>query len=152
MIGDPSLRILVGTDGSSGADKALRWAAREADLRGALLHIVVGAWYSGIWSIYDPSPSVVLIESAKPILSRAVNDARAQWPDVPIRQEIVVNSPAMALIDASEGATMLVVGSRGRGGFVSLLLGSVSLHCVVHAPCPVVVVPTGRDDQPAEQP
>jgi nucleotide-binding universal stress UspA family protein len=119
----------------------------EAELRGALLHIVVGASYS-TWSIYAPIPAVELTESVTPILSRAVDDARAQWPDVLIRQDIVTEPPALALIEVSKGASLLVVGSRGHGGFAGLLLGSVSQQCIVHAHCPVVVVPSGRDERP----
>jgi nucleotide-binding universal stress UspA family protein len=120
----------------------------EAERRGAMLHIVAGAWYPTMWSVYAPVPAVELTESVTPILSRAVDEARAQWPDVLIRQDILVAPPATALIDASEEATLLVVGSRGRGGFAGLLLGSVSQHCIVHASCPVVVVPSGRDERP----
>lgn len=149
MTGDyPQPRIVVGVDGSPGGDKALRWAVAEAELRGAMLHIVVGAWYPSMWSIYGPIPAVELSDSATPILSRAVDDARAQWPEVLIRQDIVVEPPAKALIDASEKASVLVVGSRGRGGFAGLLLGSVSQQCIVHAACPVVVVPSGPDERP----
>jgi nucleotide-binding universal stress UspA family protein len=143
---DPSARIVVGVDGSPGGDKALRWAVAEAERRGAMLHIVVAAWYTPLWSITAPIPAVELTESATPILSRAVDEARAQWPDVLIRQDIVVEPPARALIEASEKASLLVVGSRGHGGFAGLLLGSVSQHCIVHASCPVVVVPA--DERP----
>jgi nucleotide-binding universal stress UspA family protein len=139
---------VVGVDGSAGGDKALRWAVAEAELRGAMLHIVVGAWYTQIWSVYAPIPAVELTESAAPILSQAVGVARAQWPDVLIREDIVVEPPAKALIEASKDASVLVVGSRGRGGFAGLLLGSVSQQCIVHAACPVVVVPSSRDERP----
>jgi nucleotide-binding universal stress UspA family protein len=139
---------VVGVDGSAGGDKALRWAVAEAELRGAMLHIVVGAWYTQIWSVYAPIPAVELTESAAPILSQAVGVARAQWPDVLIREDIVVEPPAKALIEASKDASVLVVGSRGRGGFAGLLLGSVSQQCIVHAACPVVVVPSSPDERP----
>lgn len=144
VAGDPSARIVVGVDGSPGGDKALRWAVAEAERRGAMLHIVVAAWYTPVWTISTPIPAVELTESATPILSRAVDEARALWPDVLIRQDIVVGPPAKALIDASDKASLLVVGSRGHGGFAGLLLGSVSQHCIVHASCPVVVVPAGE--------
>jgi nucleotide-binding universal stress UspA family protein len=120
----------------------------EAELRGAMLHIVVGAWHTPIWSAYAPIPAVELTESATPILSAAAGVARAQWPDVLLREDIVVEPPAKALIDASKEASVLVVGSRGRGGFAGLLLGSVSQQCIVHAACPVVVVPSGPDERP----
>jgi nucleotide-binding universal stress UspA family protein len=139
---------VVGVDGSAGGDQALRWAVAEAELRGAMLHIVVGAWYTPIWSAYTPFPADELTESATSILSEAVGVARAQWPDVLIREDIVVEPPAKALIDASKEASVLVVGSRGRGGFAGLLLGSVSQQCIVHAACPVVVVPSSRDERP----
>jgi nucleotide-binding universal stress UspA family protein len=113
-----------------------------------MLHIVVGAWYTPIWSTYAPIPADELTESASHIVSRAVDVARAQWPDILIREDVVVEPPAKALIEASKGASVLVVGSRGRGGFAGLLLGSVSQQCIVHAACPVVVVPSGRDERP----
>jgi nucleotide-binding universal stress UspA family protein len=139
---------VVGVDGSPGGDKALRWAVAEAELRGAMLHIVVGAWYTPIWSTNAPLPAVELTESATSILTEAVGVARAQWPNVVIREDILVEPPAKALIDASKDASVLVVGSRGRGGFAGLLLGSVSQQCIVHAACPVVVVPASQDERP----
>jgi nucleotide-binding universal stress UspA family protein len=149
MMPDPSARIVVGVDGSRGSDRALRWAVAEAERRGALLHIVVAAWYGGMWSIYAPLPATELADSATPILTKAVDEARALAPDVVIRQDIVVDPPAKALIDATSGASLLVVGSRGRGGFAGLLLGSVSQQCISHARCPVVVVPSGSEEKAA---
>lgn len=150
VTGDPWARVVVGVDGSSGGDQALRWAVYEAERRGALLHIVVAAWYQGMWSVYAPLPATELADSASPILSKAVATARDLWPEAVIRQDIVVEPPAKALIDASVEATLLVVGSRGHGGFGGLLLGSVSQHCIVHAHCPVVVVPSGREEPEAQ--
>jgi nucleotide-binding universal stress UspA family protein len=146
--------IVVGVDGSSESRNALRWAVAEAQRRRAAVR-VVHAW----WAVpeLEPGTSVsddadwdVLRNTEAPrCVEEFVNDAlgvdRA-------KVEIVVDAvqgviPAAALIAASREADLLVVGSRGLGGFNGLLLGSVSQQCARDAPCPVVVV---RGDQPRQ--
>jgi nucleotide-binding universal stress UspA family protein len=78
-------------------------------------------------------------------LDKAVAAARQADEAVEIRLHVVEQSPAQALLAAAKGAELLVVGSRGHGGFAGMLLGSVSQHCVQHAPCPVLVM-RGRHD------
>lgn len=73
----------------------------------------------------------------------AVEEAQAADPEVDVQGELIEGRPASALLEAAGDADLLIVGSRGRGGFTGLLLGSVSAQCVHHAPCPVVVVPAG---------
>jgi nucleotide-binding universal stress UspA family protein len=147
-------RIVVGVDGSPGAAKALRWALAEARLREASL-LVVHAWMVPLidalpepWMIGSPpvGPSdeevyAHLAAAAKSMLDDSLDQARSQEPRLEVEGEIVEARAAAALIAAAGDADLLVVGSRGRGGFAGLLLGSVSAQCVHHAPCPVVVVP-----------
>lgn len=136
-------KIVVGVDGSDGARAALHWALDEATVRGAEL-AVVAAWQSsavaGLASV-GAFPARDLIEqSARDRLDEVVAaEGLADRDDVTVT--LVESSPAPALLDAAADADLLVVGSRGHGGFAGMLLGSVSQHCVTHAPCPVVVVP-----------
>ncbi len=136
-------RIVVGVDGSEGSLEALRFALEEARLRGG----TVAALFA--WSIpfVADVPTGMLPElmddfraDAETLLEEqlaAVGDSGG----VEIERIVVEGPPAQALVGAAEGAALLVVGSRGRGGFKGLLLGSVSSQCAHHAPCPVVVVP-----------
>jgi nucleotide-binding universal stress UspA family protein len=77
---------------------------------------------------------------ARRVLDEAVEKVRSTHPDVDVRATVIEGHPAPALIEASWGADLLVLGSRGHGEFVGMLLGSVSEHCVTHAHCPVLVV------------
>ncbi|MCL4291373.1 MAG: universal stress protein [Thermoleophilia bacterium] len=136
-------RIVVGIDGSEGSLEALRFALEEARLRGG----EVAALFA--WSI----PFVADVPTG--LLPEVIDDFRADAEKlleeqiaavgdsggVEIERIVVEGPPAQALVGEAEGATLLVVGSRGRGGFKGLLLGSVSSQCMQHAPCPVVVVP-----------
>ena len=154
-------RIVGGVDGSPGGQAALRFALEEARLRRATLD-AVHAWlmplYEGV-----PGPFVVglpagppldevrreLERAARAVLDRALADA-GPADGVEVRRAAVESAPAKALLDAAVGADLLVVGSRGRGGFKGLLLGSVSTQCAKHAPCPVAVVkPPPHGEQPA---
>jgi nucleotide-binding universal stress UspA family protein len=135
-------RIVVGVDGSSGSEAALRWAIDEAGRRGAYVeavHVWHPAYVGGYpytTAAFDPGE---LEASAKAILDEAI----AALGAVEIRVDPVVEcgSAASALVERAKGADLLVVGSRGRGGFAGLLLGSVSQQVAHHAPCPVVIVP-----------
>jgi nucleotide-binding universal stress UspA family protein len=135
-------RIVVGIDGSEPAEEALRWAADEATRWSGVLE-VVHAWLPP----YPLNPQDLFEdeggqeETARRALAESVARLRAErTDDLEIREVLVLDHAAKALIDTSHGAALLVVGSRGRGGFKGLLLGSVSLHCVHHASGPVVVV------------
>lgn len=141
-------RIVVGVDGSEGARRALEWAVEEAKLRGARLE-VIHAWH------YPYVPTGPFAPTALPALEAFEIDARAELDraaeglethglEVPVEQALVCDGAAHALIDASKGADLLVVGSRGRGGFAGLLLGSVSQAVAEHALCPVVIIPPNR--------
>lgn len=136
-------RIVVGVDGSEGADAALAWAIGEARLRGARLEVV----HSFTYPIMGDLPTVadadaLFVQEAEAILERTV--ARSEVGDVEFDARVVRGSAAAVLLDAARDADLLVVGSRGRGGFAGLVLGSVSQQCAQHAPCPIVIVPSPR--------
>jgi nucleotide-binding universal stress UspA family protein len=157
MMIDRDAKILVGVDGSAGGLRALRWAATEARVRGASLH-VVHAWMVPLidaipepWAIGTPAVGSEdkvyehLAAAARSVLDTALEEARTAEPDLELVGELVESRAAPALLAAARDADLLVVGSRGRGGFKGLLLGSVSAQCVHHAPCPAVVVPAQHD-------
>ncbi len=138
-------RIVVGVDGSAGSLAALRWAAAEARVRKATLEVVVAWQYPALSTI--PAfgvlpPADEMATDAKQGLADLLRDeGLLDDPDLEITEAVIQGSAGSALIGAATGADLLVVGSRGHGGFTGLLLGSVSQQCVTHAPCPVVVIP-----------
>lgn len=139
--------IVVGFDGSDASRAALAWAVDEAKLRNATLR-VVHAWT--LTPLASPSfgpgafPSATDIEAlesaSRDTLAAAVDGVTAAEPGLPVEQSLVRGGAAQALLAESEHADLLVVGSRGHGGFAELLLGSVSHQCASHASCPVVIV------------
>lgn len=141
-------RIVVGVDGSDSSKQALRWAVRQAELTDAVVEAVT-AWdlpqFHGALGWLPPSSSdeAALEARARKDLSDAVEEAVGSQPRVDVRTDARYGTAASVLLDAARGASMLVVGSRGLGGFSGLLLGSVAQHCVQHAACPVVVVREG---------
>ena len=136
--------IVVGVDGSENSLDALRWAAEEARLRDCRLH-VVGTYTTPIMSTgYElavPDPSD-LDAAATHTLDAAVDTLREEGclEGVEVDTAAIDGHAGERLIELSEAASMLVVGSRGHGGFMGLLLGSVTTYVVNHAACPVVVV------------
>jgi nucleotide-binding universal stress UspA family protein len=138
--------VVVGVDGSDGARDALAYAVEEAFRRGARLRIVsawevpVAAYAGGLGPPLDQPMFDALREGAREIVEVAVAEARRLQPSVPCEGEVIEGQAAMALLEDAAGADLIVVGNRGRGGFASLLLGSVSQQVVHHASCPVVVV------------
>ena len=137
-------RIVAGVDGSESSISALRWAIRQAGLTDAAVDAVI-AWHypdlatSGMAvGAIDPSYGFFR-ESAEKIIADAISTLDPA-SDVPVRAYVAQGHAAQVLLDAAAGADLLVVGSRGHGGFAEALLGSVSQHCVQHALCPVVVV------------
>lgn len=139
-------RIVVGVDGSEGAQRALRWAVAQAVRTGSHLQVVHG-WqypYAGSTLYAGVVVDVGDLEAgARAVLDAAVADVDMSGLDAPPDLVVVEHSAALALVEAAKGADLLVVGTRGRGGFAELLLGSVSQQVVHHAPCPVVIVPHG---------
>jgi len=137
-----SMPIVVGTDGSEQAGRAVEWAAREAVRRGAALRIVSVPAMPSRMRAYDSSPATVahfMREYSVAALSAAVKRAGEVAPRLPAETELLTGAPATALIASAAGAAMLVVGARGGGGFGAMALGSVSRYAALHAPCPVVV-------------
>ena len=138
----PGGSVVVGVDGSEASKKAIAFAAEEASTRGLALTAVY-AWMPPLTPGLEYLWSEELVESqrsaAEEAIAIGVAGLASRYPDLEIRREIVQSPPVAALVDTAQGAELLVVGSRGRGGITRLLLGSVS-HGVLQAlPCPVVV-------------
>jgi nucleotide-binding universal stress UspA family protein len=134
-------RIVVGVDGSASSKAALAWAIKQARLTGAVVQAIT-AWEFPVTFGYPVpvAPSVDFGELAKDALELAIAEVTDPREPVKITRMVVEDNAARALVDASAGADLLVVGSRGHGGFVEALLGSVGQHCVHYATCPVVVI------------
>lgn len=133
-------RIVVGVDGSDGSRDALRFAVEEAVHRGARLVVVwVFAWPEHAHSTagaFSPGQLTVDLESRAQQMVDGLPGARPPAVDV----LALPGSPGRVLVEQADGAEMLVVGHRRRGGLASRVLGSVALHCMLHAPVPVSVV------------
>lgn len=142
-------RIVVGVEGSGYARAALIWAIDEAHHRDAVVEVVT--CYSPTYVPaapdlgYVPLDSFDLLSEVEKMQSEVIESAVecANHPDVEIRKVIKKGRAADTLMAAAEGADMLVVGNRGRGGFAGLRLGSVSQSIAHHSPCPLVIVRTG---------
>ena len=137
--------IVVGTDGSAQAVRAVEWAAREAVLRGAPLRIVSAAEMPPKMSAPSPGTGLEtvathLVGDRDRALADAAGVAAATAPDVLTDTDPVDGPPAQAVADSGSGALLLVVGSDGHGSFAAMTLGSVSRYVALHAPCPAVVV------------
>ncbi|MGZ4334627.1 MAG: universal stress protein [Gaiellaceae bacterium] len=139
--------IVVGVDGSPGSQHAVRWAAEEARLRKARLRAVF-AWESPVQVIGGSGwlvPDTEMIEEYAGLMQQRLDEALEPLADelagIEVERVAIHGPPASVLIEAAREAIQLVVGTRGHGGFVGLLLGSVSQQCSSHAPCPVVIVP-----------
>jgi nucleotide-binding universal stress UspA family protein len=134
-------RIVVGVDGSPSSCQALRWAANQARLSGALVEVLTSWEFPTTYGWVPPyPPDFDPAGDAKRSLEQTVADVLGDDPGIDVELVVVEGHAAPALVEAAEGASLLVVGSRGHGGFAGMLLGSVSEHCVHHAPCPVTVV------------
>jgi nucleotide-binding universal stress UspA family protein len=132
-------RIIVGVDGSESALAALRWAVRQAKLAGDRVEAVT-AWRYPTSAGWGPTAIDVDFEAiGQQIMSDALAAVDGLEPGVTVSSQVVEGYPAEVLLNASKGADLLVVGRRGHGGFTSALIGSVSLHCVLHSHCPVLV-------------
>jgi nucleotide-binding universal stress UspA family protein len=139
--------VVVGVDGTPAGEAAIAFAFEEASLRRAEL-VAVHAWtelvletaFAGSAAALDFAP---LEQLAAETLAERLAGWREKYPDVRVTPELVRERPTHALLSRAEHAQLVVVGSRGRGGFTGLLLGSTSQHLLQHASCPVAVVRTG---------
>ncbi|MFC3501968.1 universal stress protein [Micromonospora krabiensis] len=141
--------VVAGVDGSPASLAAAEEAAREAQLRDRPLHLVHGFLHPLGYGVpinpYDlglPAPA----DTGQAMLEQAANDLADRWPGLRTEARQVAGGPGATLIEESRRAELVVVGSRGHGGFTGLLLGSVSGQVAAHAHCPVLVV------RPADQP
>ena len=135
-------RILVGADGSDGSLRAVRWALAEARRRGDSVE-VLHCWhvpYYGDMSGMAPYPIEVMDDSAKAVLEQVLAAVATDAKGVELSGRTASGNAATALIEASAGADLLVVGRRGHGGFLTLVMGSVAQQVASHAHCPVVIV------------
>jgi nucleotide-binding universal stress UspA family protein len=129
---------------------ALEWAAAEARLRQATLRIV-SAWfraasvYAGsAWTPYDPEVVDELQREAEQQLDDTLTGVASSLAGIRSERSVIEGPAASVLLEAAQDADLLVVGTRGHGGFTGLLLGSVSQQCAAHSPCPVAIVPPRR--------
>ena len=153
MSDGPERRIVVGVEGSGYARAALIWALEEAHHRGAVIEVVT--CYSPTYVPAAPDLGYVPLDSFDlaaevekmqgEVIESAI-EASNFGDEVEVRRILQKGRPADTLMTAAEGATMLVVGNRGRGGFAGLRLGSVSQAIAHHSPCPLVIVRTGLAD------
>jgi nucleotide-binding universal stress UspA family protein len=140
--------IVVGVDGSEESLQTLGFALEEARRRQTGLHVVHAFWE------WEPIPGTGELEhdrdpqQREAWLAALIHAVTGEAADVEISQSTVESDPAPALLEAAQSADLLIVGSRGHGGFADLLLGSVGLQCAHHAACPVVIV-RGRNGHPS---
>jgi nucleotide-binding universal stress UspA family protein len=138
--------IVVGVDGSKSSRAALSWAYDEATHHGASL-TVISTWHPPALPMTPPYGSLPPEgyvsqpqRDALDLLQKLVADLEERNPPIDVRTAIEQGNPAEVLIERSKESDLMVVGSRGHGGFAGMLLGSVSQHLVAHAECPVVIV------------
>ena len=146
-------RIVVGVDDSEQAAAALRWALDEGALRQATVE-VVHSWSPPLSALPFGATLVIPVdEAAIDSAARASVDemvatalAERAGPQPEVQVTILPGGPSVTLVEVAEGADLLVVGSHGRSGLSRIMLGSVAMACVNHAPCPVVVIRLPRED------
>jgi nucleotide-binding universal stress UspA family protein len=139
---DPDARrIVVGIDGSQTSAAALEYACQRAEDTGETV-VAIHGWHVHVPStdVWATAPRSIDTEERERLLAESVAGVREDHPDVRLEQEVVPVSPTQCLVDASASASLVVVGSRGRGFFSGMLLGSVSQGVLHGATCPVAVV------------
>jgi nucleotide-binding universal stress UspA family protein len=138
--------ITVGVDGSDHSQRALEWAVKEAGLRHAPLTVLAvhpvasNEWTGNPISYPEDQPEVEKIRQAAQEITQKVVDHAGQPAPASVTVRAVNGLASMELIDASANSDLVVLGSRGGGGFAKLMLGSVSSQVVNHAACPVVII------------
>jgi nucleotide-binding universal stress UspA family protein len=149
-------RVVVGSDGSELSAAAIGEAFAQADVRNLDL-TVVQAWYldtttGGLSALSVESVRREVAQAERAVAAAAVARWRGKYPDVRVHLHVLQAHPVQALVEHSQGAELVVVGSRGRGGFGGLLLGSVSQGVLHHAHCPVMVVHPDETYHEEQQP
>jgi nucleotide-binding universal stress UspA family protein len=138
---EPIHRIVVGVDGSESSVAAVEWALRQAKLTGSSLEVITTwEWPTNYGWAYPFPPEYDPKVDAQKMLSDALAPLLVAHPDVPVTSTVVEGHPAPVLVAASKSADLLVVGSRGHGEFLGMLIGSVSEHCATNALCPVLIL------------
>ena len=138
--GDEEHRIVVGVDGFESSKAALRWAICQAKLTGAVVEAVI-AWHVPVGTGWVPTPDMPdYQDDAFTVLAEAIDEMCAIDPDVQVCPRVVEGRAGPVLVDAADGAELLVVGSVGHGGLAGALLGSVGQYCAHNAACPVVIM------------
>jgi nucleotide-binding universal stress UspA family protein len=138
-------RIVVGVDGSGSSKAALAWAVRQAELTNATVEAVIAWQYPIAFAGMPYAPIGSLMQTdfaatAEQVLGTAISETVDASGPVKVSATVHEGNAAQILLEAATDADLLVIGSRGHGGFTEALLGSVSQHCVHHAPCPVVII------------
>ncbi|MYS13262.1 universal stress protein [Streptomyces sp. SID4982] len=134
-------RVVVGVDGSPSSYAALRWAVRYASLVGGIVEAVAVWELPGLYGWSAPAVDLdVDVEEAEQRMRQELAEVLGAEGADSVRSHLVHGNAADVLLRAAQGAEVLVVGSRGRGGFARALLGSVSQHVSQHATCPIVIV------------
>jgi nucleotide-binding universal stress UspA family protein len=135
-------RVVVGFDGSEPAERAVAWAAQEAQVRGrglTLVHALVPPVSTGGLGVALP-PSLDLLDGLERQAKAHLDEVATRFAGQDVLTRVSVGAPSGVLLEASESADLVVIGSRGRGGFTGLLLGSVGAQVAAHSACPVVVI------------
>ena len=156
--------IIVATDGTTTSTAAVLWAAREAHRRDRPLRVVHAFDWEFDEARYDIGAEYIDVgrQFAEAVVANAIDQARTVAPRIRIEGDTLIGHAAARLLAVADSAELMVLGNRGRGGFTSLLLGSVSRRVATHAPCPVVIVrghghaadgpvAVGVDDSPAAE-
>ena len=139
--------VVIGVDGSMTSSRAVAWAFQEASLWNTGVTAVhvwgmagVGGSEPTMYGLLEPAQLERAEQEHAAMLSESLAGWREEWPNVAVHEALVRGHPGQALVEASARARLLVVGTRGHGGFPGLLFGSVSSAVVHHAHCPVMVV------------
>ena len=144
-------RIVVGIDGSETSQRALRWALDEARLRHATVE-VVHAWHQPYTAGYADGYGVPTVDptidsdAARQTIDRAVEAEDVTGLPAPVARIVACDGAANLILTTAKGADLVVIGSRCRGGFAGLLLGSVSHQVAHHSPCPAIIVPPSLEE------
>jgi nucleotide-binding universal stress UspA family protein len=144
-------RIVVGVDGSASSRAALRWAVHQAEVTGGIVDAIIAWQIPAAMTGFGLPPAAPdcadMMNVVQQGLQETVREATRTTGGPPVRRLVIHGPAGQVLVDASAGADLLVLGSRGHAGFAEALLGSVGQHCVHRARCPVVIV---RTDTPAK--